>query len=142
MSADFDTFAYGAGPSLRTQIEWIDLQLEQVGAGTPAFVFLNLAETHVPYYHQGASWDRTYNPAVAFGENNDAAEARRRQIACVEWCDKVLEPLLARFANDTVIVCADHGDCWGEDGLWEHGVSHEKTLEVPLLFRLAKDAVA
>ena len=39
-----------------------------------------------------------------------------------------------------VIVCADHGDCWGEDGLWEHGVSHEKTLEVPLLFRLAPNA--
>lgn len=24
-----------------------------------------------------------------------------------------------------------------EDGLWAHGVSHAKTLEVPLLFRLA-----
>jgi hypothetical protein len=44
------------------------------------------------------------------------------------------------FANDTVIICADHGDCWGEDGLWEHGVSHEKTLEVPLLFRLVASA--
>jgi arylsulfatase A-like enzyme len=114
--------------------------LSQVSAGTPAFVFLNLAETHVPYYYEGAPWDPSYNPARAFGTNNDAAEARRRQVACVEWCDQVLEPLLARFANDTVIVCADHGDCWGEDGLWEHGVSHEKTLEVPLLFRLVANA--
>ena len=80
------------------------------------------------------------SPARAFGENNNADEARRRQVACIEWCDKVLEPLLARFANDTIIACADHGDCWGEDGLWEHGISHEKTLEVPLLFRLAADA--
>jgi len=141
LSADFDAFAFtGGGPGLKRQIEWIDTMLAQVSAGTPAFVFLNLAETHVPYYYEGAPWDPSYNPARAFGTNNDAAEARRRQVACVEWCDKALEPLLARFANDTVIVCADHGDCWGEDGLWEHGVSHEKTLEVPLLFRLVANA--
>jgi len=96
----------------------------------------------VPDDYEGAPWDPSYNPARAFGTNNDAAEARRRQVACVEWCDKALEPLLARFANDTVIICADHGDCWGEDGLWEHGVSHEKTLEVPLLFRLAANAAS
>jgi membrane-anchored protein YejM (alkaline phosphatase superfamily) len=137
LSADFEAFAYAAGPALKKQLEWIDSKLAQVASRTPVFVFLNLAETHVPYYYDNAPWDRGYNPAAAFGTNNDAAEAWRRQVACVEWCDKLLEPLLARFANDTVIICADHGDCWGEDGLWEHGVSHEKTLEVPLLFRLA-----
>ena len=140
LSADFDTFGFAAGPKLQKQVEWIDSSLEQLSAGTPAFVFLNLAETHVPYYYDGAPWDPTYSPARAFGENNNADEARRRQVACIEWCDKVLEPLLARFADDTIIACADHGDCWGEDGLWEHGISHEKTLEVPLLFRLAADA--
>jgi hypothetical protein len=140
LSADFDTFAYGRGPSLGKQLAWIESALVNVPAGTPSFVFLNLAETHVPYYYEGAPWDPSYNPALAFGEKNDAAEARRRQIACIEWCDQQLEPLLARFADDIVIACADHGDCWGEDGLWEHGVSHEKTLEVPLLLRLPKDA--
>ncbi|HUH92372.1 MAG TPA: hypothetical protein VL742_04405 [Casimicrobiaceae bacterium] len=140
LSADFGAFAFGPGPSLRKQVAWIESMLAQLGAGTPVFVFLNIGETHVPYYHEGAPWDPSYNPAMAFGEGNDATEARRRQVACVEWCDKVLEPLLARFANDTVIACADHGDCWGEDGLWEHGVSHAKTLEVPLLFRLATNA--
>ena len=140
LSADFDAFAFCAGPRLKRQIEWIESSLEQLSAGTPAFVFLNLAETHVPYYHEGAPWDPMYSPAQAFGENNSADEARRRQVACIEWCDNVLEPLLARFANDSIIACADHGDCWGEDGLWEHGISHEKTLEVPLLFRFAADA--
>jgi hypothetical protein len=137
LSVDFDQFAFAEGPKLKAQLEWIDKNLEQIPSGTPSFVFLNIAETHVPYYFIGAPWDPSYNPCVAFGERNDAAECRRRQIASVEWCDQVLEPLLARFANDSVIVCADHGDCWGEDGLWEHGVSHEKTLEVPLLIRLA-----
>jgi hypothetical protein len=138
LSVDFDSFAYAQGPKLKTQLEWIDKQMAQTPVGTPSFVFLNVAETHVPYYFDGAPWDGAYNPGTSFGENNDAAECRRRQIACVEWCDQVLEPLLARFENDSVIVCADHGDCWGEDGLWEHGVSHEKTLEVPLLIRLAE----
>ena len=137
LTADFDDFAFIPGSKLKTQLEWIDSRLGEIPPGTPAFVFLNISETHVPYYFDGAPWDPAYNPCVAFGEDNDAAECRRRQIACVEWCDRMLEPLLARFAEDTIIVCSDHGDCWGEDGLWEHGVSHEKTLEVPLLFRLA-----
>jgi len=34
------------------------------------------------------------------------------------------------------VLTADHGDCWGEDGLWEHGISHRRTLEVPLLMRV------
>ena len=38
--------------------------------------------------------------------------------------------------NSTIIICADHGDCWGEDGLWEHGISHKYTLEVPLVMRI------
>lgn len=139
LSADFDAFAFAAGPKLQAQLEWIDATLAQVPAGMPSFVFLNIAETHVPYYYKDAPWDPAYNPCVAFGEQNDAAESRRRQVACVEWCDRILEPLLERFAKDSVIVCSDHGDCWGEDGLWEHGVSHEKTLEVPLLIRLATD---
>jgi len=47
-----------------------------------------------------------------------------------------LAPLLSRFREATVVVCGDHGDAWGEDGLWEHGIHHPAVLEVPLLFRL------
>ena len=43
--------------------------------------------------------------------------------------------LLKLFSNSTILICSDHGDCWGEDGLWEHGISHEKTLTVPLILR-------
>ena len=50
-------------------------------------------------------------------------------------------PSLNRFANETVILCADHGDCWGEDGLWEHGISHWATLTVPLLMRVRGEPV-
>ena len=71
------------------------------------------------------------------GEGNDAAECRRRQLACLEPLDAALGPLLAAFSRASVLVCGDHGDAWGEDGLWSHGFFHHKVLEVPLLVRAA-----
>ena len=55
---------------------------------------------------------------------------------CCEFADGMLCNLLAAFSQSTILICGDHGDCWGEDGLWEHGVSHRCTLTVPLLVRV------
>lgn len=132
---DFDAFYFpGDTYSVGRQLDWLQERLQETLQ--PSFVFLNVGETHVPYYYAGAPWDRELNPCVPFASDNDADECRRRQQACLEYLDQALAPLLAAFAESTVIVCADHGDCWGEDGLWEHGIHHEKVLEVPLVFRL------
>ena len=45
--------------------------------------------------------------------------------------------MIGAFSNASVLVCGDHGDAWGEDGFWEHGVAHPKVFEVPLVYRLA-----
>ena len=45
-------------------------------------------------------------------------------------------PAAADGRDASIVLTADHGDCWGEDGLWEHGISHRRTLEVPLLMRV------
>lgn len=135
LTHDFDHFFFsGNSFSLTRQLGWLR---EHLNSNRPVFAFLNIGETHVPYYHEGAPWDAGYNPCLPFSDNNDAAECRRRQIACLEYVDTQLAPILQAFSSGTVIVCADHGDCWGEDGLWEHGIHHKKVLEVPLLFRLA-----
>jgi len=135
LGQSFERFHYpGNLYSLARQLAWVEEQSAQ--ASQPLFVFINVGETHVPYYHAGAPWDRARNPCVPFSKDNDAAECARRQTACVEHVDALLGPLLGRFAQETVLVCADHGDCWGEDGLWEHGIHHPKTLEVPLLLHL------
>jgi len=127
----------GGGAGLRAQRAFLlDEVAEARAAALPVFAFANLGETHVPYWHEGAAWDSAVNPCVPFAADNDAAESRRRQIACVEWIDGEIAPLLAAFDGAGIVVCADHGDCWGEDGLWEHGIHHARTLEVPLLFRL------
>ncbi len=138
--ADFQEFYYPGDPcvtwTLTQQLQWLSEQLSNDSGSV--FAFLNIGETHVPYYFEGAPWSSDDNPCIPFGTNNNAEEARRRQILALEWVDTQLEPLLEAFSKSTVVVCADHGDCWGEDGLWEHGISHPKVLEVPLLFRIGK----
>ncbi len=138
---EFDEFYYpGYSWSLPRQLEWIDDRLTQ-RRGTPIFLFLNIGETHVPYYHEGAPWSRGDNPCVPFQMVDRSADCRFRQRACLEFVDGALAPLLQRFSAATIVVCADHGDCWGEDGVWEHGVSHPMTLTVPLIIRLRGVAV-
>ena len=133
---EFDEFLYpGNSWSLGRQLAWIDQQLAQ-SSGSPIFLFLNIGETHVPYYYEGAPWNREDNPCVPFQTVDRSADCRLRQRACLEFVDAALRPLLKRFADATIVLCGDHGDCWGEDGLWEHGISHERTLTVPLLLRL------
>lgn len=133
---DFDQFYFAPNTwSLDLQLNWLAERLN--GADQPVFAFLNIGETHVPYYFEGAEWSAEDNPCIPFGKNNDAEKARIRQRAALEFVDNRIKLLLDAFASATTVICADHGDCWGEDGLWEHGISHEKVLEVPLLFRLA-----
>ena len=137
LTRDFDEFFFpGNEHSLEKQLAWLHDSL--TGDDRPVFAFLNIGETHVPYYYEGAPWGGEYNPCIPFSEGNDAEECRRRQKACLEHVDRELAPLLDAFREATTFVCADHGDCWGEDGLWEHGIHHEKVLEVPLLYRLNK----
>lgn len=134
---DFDHFYYKGHTHgcLPFQVAWFMERLAL--AQQPVFLFLNIGETHVPYFFEGASWDGGYNPCLPFGGAlNDAAECRFRQQQCLEFVDATLAPLLNLFQSSALIVCADHGDCWGEDGLWEHGIVHEKVLEVPLILRL------
>jgi hypothetical protein len=138
LTSDFEAFFYpGSTHALTRQLAWIEDRLAEVG-NRPVFVFLNVGETHVPYYHEGASWSSNWNPCVPFAKGNDASECRRRQLQCLEWVDERLTTLLDRFRGANVLVCADHGDAWGEDGLWEHGFHHQAVIDVPLLFRLQR----
>ena len=102
-----------------------------------------MGETHVPYWYDGAPWDRNDNPCVPFQRSSRERRraCRHRQRACLEHVDAQLSPLLEAFRGATIVVTADHGDCWGEDGLWEHGISHRRTLEVPLLMRVKGSAI-
>jgi len=131
--SDFETYHFGGRRGVRSQVAWLEGALAD--ADRPTFTFLNVGETHVPYHFEGAPWPFEDNPCVPFQTVDRSQDCALRQQACLEYVDGVLGPLLDAYAESTVLICGDHGDCWGEDGLWEHGISHPKTLEVPLLLR-------
>ena len=78
----------------------------------------------------------SHHPVLPLTGLNLRRRCRQQQRNCLEWVDKELAPLLRRFIDQTTLICADHGDCWGENGLWEHGISHWATLTVPLIMRV------
>ena len=133
LSRSFDHFHYAGPYYLRQQMEWVSRRLAYAQGDT--FTFVNVGETHVPYWFEGADWSADDNPCLPFQNRDRAAECRRRQSACLEYVDRLLAPLLDIHRDGTVIVCGDHGDCWGEDGLWEHGIAHPMTTTVPLVIR-------
>lgn len=135
LTQSFDRFHYLGGPHAREHAGWLHEAVASAGE-RDVFAFLNLGETHVPYHFDGAPWPADDNPCLPFQVEDRSVECATRQRACVEFLDDVLAPLLDLFAHATIVVTADHGDCWGEDGLWEHGIPHPKTLTVPLIMRV------
>jgi hypothetical protein len=117
--------------------------------GRPAFWFLNLGETHYPYLLSGADLPRLSgvhgvlrglgrgdgDAPPAFFDDALMARLHEQQVRCVEHVDGLFAGLLAGCPPGThVIVTADHGELFGEDGYFGHGpVMHEKVFEVPFL---------
>lgn len=118
----------------------VDILLDRVERDQPYFALLNLGETHDPYRfstdhripHSMTSRRRQYDfPQQQFDE-----EGWNSQIGCCEYLDSKLAELLTclrEFERPTIaIVCGDHGECFGEEGLFGHGFYHPKVMEVPL----------
>lgn len=127
----------------------------------PQFYLLNVGETHYPYalpdedkndlpHISGVNGifkkldtqidDKgTLVSANESGEFMDMAmieKCRQRQIATVKYLDQVVFPrFYDMMPKDTwVIVTADHGELFGENGYFGHGpILHDKVLEVPFL---------
>jgi len=120
----------------------------------PYFYFLNLGETHYPFMLKGADLpviSGVHGVFKALGEEQEgrARETqndeffdkekmdflRNQQIRTVEYVDGLVGELLAKCPSNThLIITADHGELFGEDGFFGHGpVMHEKVFEVPFL---------
>ena len=77
-------------------------------------------------------------PPVQSGAVGREHDAYWHQVEAIEYLDGQLGALFRALPDNTVVVvCGDHGECFGEDGYWGHGVHHAKVYEVPLgIFRL------
>lgn len=86
----------------------------QLKSRQPLFFFLNIASTHYPY--------------CGFGTGHSG------QAAALEYVDANIMRLLELLPRPIhLIICADHGECFGEDGLYGHAFYHPKVMEVPMV---------
>lgn len=132
LTQDFDEYLYVRRGDAHAQASWVE---ERIG-DEPVFVFINAGETHVPYWHSGASWPPHENPCIPYGNDNDRGLCELRQSACLQHIDRALSEVVRSFLGATIMITADHGDAWGEDGLWEHGTWHPVIMRVPLWVRV------
>jgi len=146
INRDFDT--YELMPKHNDMAAMLDRM--QFVDERPSFFLLNVGETHYPYatplddpaglpHISGLHGvvkrldDTAPEADVAFFGPEEMAALRQRQIDAVAYLDGVFALLYERVPDDTwIIVTADHGELFGEDGYFGHGpVNHEKVLEVP-----------
>ncbi|KOP25377.1 metalloenzyme [Hapalosiphon sp. MRB220] len=132
-------------PSMIHEMEFPDEQ--------PRFYFLNLGETHYPYMLKGDELPRisgvhgvfkhmdefllvgNKSEEKRFFEPEEMTRLHKQQINCVEYVDKLIAELFHKCPDNThIIITADHGELFGEDGYFGHGpIMHYKCFEVPFL---------
>ena len=132
---------------------------QSLSPSEPTFLFANLMEAHQPYrappsyrsddpYDIGPAFETTLrnrfaDPDAALAEGVDrdhtALSPERARTAyedCVRYLSDVyreaFEALSAQF--DYVITLGDHGELFGEHGVWEHGYGlYPEVTNVPLV---------
>ncbi len=117
------------------------------------FYFMNLGETHYPYMLSGENLPHISGVHGVFKEMDEALKEgdgpveskffddeemlrlHEQQIRCVEYIDGLIGKLYKKCPPNThIIITADHGELFGEEGYFGHGpVMHEKCFEVPFL---------
>jgi arylsulfatase A-like enzyme len=148
-------------PGRRTADEITGRFLSWVGVGheRPFFAFLNYYDAHEPYlpiepfasrFSGGTprqnhlirqanvrSADRIAKDAMTEAERREEERAYEAGIAWIDAeVDRILEELEARglLENTVVVVSSDHGEQFGEHGLFAHGGElYTQVLHVPLL---------
>lgn len=148
LNRDFDSFQLM--PRHNDMAAMLDrLALEE---DRPSFHLLNVGETHYPYAtpdEDPSRWPRVSGvhgtlkhmgdevPAApeAFFSEAELGELRERQVRALEYLDGVFGRLFGLLPADTwLVVTADHGELFGEQGYFGHGpISHPKVLEVPFV---------
>ncbi len=151
----FNAFA-GAASAVRNGEETVARALEQAesASGVPLFLWVHVFDAHAPYLPQGP-FNGRYRPA---GSNpradgpglpippqrvpmflrgvREPLEPWRQYRALVDYVDHLLTPLLTlpRVAGGITAFTSDHGESFGEHGIWwNHAGVYPATTHVPLV---------
>lgn len=93
-----------------------------------AFLLLNVAATHTPTHF--------YLP----GARRDSPASQQAALATVDAALPTLLGALRDRGDTLLIICADHGTCFGDDGYWGHRIAHPAVWSVPYLETLLQGA--
>ncbi|TDQ54440.1 sulfatase-like hydrolase/transferase [Actinorugispora endophytica] len=115
------------------------------------FLFVNCSSTHIPYTTPNSPLTeqtsdalrrlyRLHDTKVPWPagppplSRDDVRHLLDMQRRALEWADHQLGRLFARLATrrPLVVVCADHGEEFGESGRYGHGHPHSSVSTVPL----------
>jgi arylsulfatase A-like enzyme len=143
-----DLFNYKSATTVRQQfLHWVE-----ANPRGRFFAFLNFFDVHEPYVAP-PEFDGTFSdspPAYLPSKNRSTAQARlNRYDDCLAYLDHELGITFERLAtlgilDDTVvIVTSDHGEQFGNHGLFYHGNSlYRDLLHVPLIVRYPREVRA
>jgi arylsulfatase len=113
--------------------------------GTDEFLFMNLMDVHGPYkppvryqrrYYSGD--DVADRGMATFSDNPGNGDAARDAYEdCARYLSDILKKILDELDDfDYVITLSDHGESFGEDGVWAHIYGLNPVLtQVPLVVR-------
>lgn len=141
---NFNDFKYIRAQSSEAQCNYIRDKLAKQAIDKPFFAFLNFYETHTPYMHYGddrGEFSMQARDHMKFPPVEDTVKTQelgsklhRAQMEAVEHLDRVLSDFIPLLPPNTMIMLtADHGEAFGEDGFWGHGIYHPKVMNVPMM---------
>ncbi|HVV66500.1 MAG TPA: sulfatase-like hydrolase/transferase [Candidatus Saccharimonadales bacterium] len=119
------------------------------------FLFINCLETHVPYDTGDKVVSAKYRDIMRRSKSlwgckapaNELSQVRPEELrllhdlqkSALETVDKRIGALLDKLPRPLLlVVTGDHGECFGEDGLWGHGIPRPKVMEVPLIVSILR----
>lgn len=105
--------------SPENQVSFALKKLTLTPDNTKIMMYINFSALHYPNYF------------YVDGITKDCIES---QAAGLRYIDSQLDLLFNAFikkGRTFVICCSDHGTCYGEDGIWYHGVNHPIVNTVP-----------
>ncbi|MGL4346080.1 MAG: STM4013/SEN3800 family hydrolase [Cellulosilyticaceae bacterium] len=105
--------------SFDNQIHLIEKKVGEIPDQQRVFMYVNVDAIHYPnaFYLEGAKHD-----------------SKETHAAALQYVDARIEQLFDVFrkrGKTLVMMCSDHGTCYGEDGYHFHNVSHEIVYTVP-----------
>ncbi|CAG7649381.1 STM4013/SEN3800 family hydrolase [Actinacidiphila bryophytorum] len=103
--------------STRRQVDHA-LEVAEHHDGRPVYLFVNVSATHVPHSHY-------------LGDSRDTAASQQAALAYADTHLARLITTLTAKKRWLIILCADHGDAYGEDGYHGRGIAHPVVMNVP-----------